>query len=70
MKKFLIKKLKIAFEEFEKENELKEKVFVVAGGVAANKKIRSMLINLCEANNYKSIFPPIEQCCNDWNGRS
>ena len=21
-----------------------------------------MLINLCEANNYKSIFPPIELC--------
>ena len=37
-------------------------MFVVAGGVAAIKKIRSMLINLCEANNYKSIFPPIELC--------
>ena len=37
-------------------------VALVAGGVAANKKIRSMLINLCEENNYKSIFPPIEFC--------
>ena len=62
VEEILNKKTKIAFEEFEKENELKEKVFVVAGGVAANKKIRSMLINLCEANNYKSIFPPIEFC--------
>ena len=62
VEQILNKKTKIAFEEFEKENELKEKVFVVAGGVAANKKIRSMLINLCEANNYKSIFPPIELC--------
>ena len=62
VEEILKKKTKIAFEEFEKENELKEKVFVVAGGVAANKKIRSMLINLCEANNYKSIFPPIELC--------
>ncbi len=62
VEEILNKKTKIAFEEFEKENELKEKVFVVAGGVAANKKIRSMLINLCEANNYKSIFPPIELC--------
>ena len=62
VEEILYKKTKIAFEEFEKENELKEKVFVVAGGVAANKKIRSMLINLCEANNYKSIFPPIELC--------
>ena len=62
VEEILNKKTKIAFKEFEKENELKEKVFVVAGGVAANKKIRSMLINLCEANNYKSIFPPIELC--------
>ena len=62
VEEILNKKTKIAFEEFEKENELKEKVFVVAGGVAANKKIRSMLINLCEDNNYKSIFPPIELC--------
>ena len=62
IEEILNKKTKIAFEEFEKENKLKEKVFVVAGGVAANKKIRSMLINLCEANNYKSIFPPIELC--------
>ncbi len=62
VEEILYKKTKIAFEEFEKDNELKEKVFVVAGGVAANKKIRSMLTNLCEANNYKSIFPPIELC--------
>jgi N6-L-threonylcarbamoyladenine synthase len=62
VEEILKKKTKIAFEEFEKENELKEKVFVVAGGVAANKKIRSMLIKLCEDNNYKSIFPPIELC--------
>ena len=62
VEEILNKKTKIAFEEFEKENELKEKVFVVAGGVAANKKIRSMLIKLCESNNYKSIFPPIELC--------
>ena len=62
VEEILNKKTKIAFEEFEKENKLKEKVFVVAGGVAANKKIRSMLVNLCEANDYKSIFPPIELC--------
>ena len=58
----LYKKTKIAFTEFEKINKFKEKAFVVAGGVAANKKIRSMLIKLCKENNYKSIFPPIEFC--------
>jgi len=24
--------------------------------------IRSMLINLCKENNYRSVFPPIEIC--------
>ena len=58
----LYKKTTIAFSEFEKENNLDEKIFVVAGGVAANKDIRSMLINLCKEKKYKSIFPPIELC--------
>ena len=58
----LKKKTKIAFEEFEKENKIKEKIFVIAGGVAANKKIRSLLIDLCKENNYQSIFPPMEFC--------
>ena len=58
----LYKKTKIAFRDFEKNNKPKEKVFVVAGGVAANLKIRFMLTNLCEEENYKSIFPPTEMC--------
>ena len=62
VEEILYKKTKIAFSEFEKQNNLKDKIFVVAGGVAANKKIRTMLINLCNENNYTSIFPPIELC--------
>ena len=58
----LHKKTKIAFTEFEKQAKPKEKKFVVAGGVAANKTIRNMLIKLCEENNYEHIFPPIELC--------
>ena len=58
----LYKKTKIAFDEFEKEKKIKEKKFVVAGGVAANKNIRSMLEKLCKEKNYHSIFPPIELC--------
>ena len=58
----LYKKTKIAFNEFEKENKIKEKKFVIAGGVAANKNIRSMLEKLCKEKNYHSIFPPIELC--------
>jgi len=30
--------------------------------VAANKRIRSMLIDLCHEKNYQSLFPPIEFC--------
>ena len=72
VEEILMKKTKVAIDEFEKQSNPKEKVFVVAGGVAANKKIRSMLINLCKENNYQSLFPPIElcrQCCYDCNGR-
>ena len=62
IEEILYKKTKIAFADFEKENKVKEKVFVVAGGVAANQNIRSMLTNLCIEENYQSIFPPIELC--------
>ena len=58
----LYKKTKIAFTEFEKLTKLKEKKFVVAGGVAANKEIRNMLVKLCVEKNYDPIFPPIELC--------
>ncbi len=58
----LHKKTKIAFDEFEKQMRPKEKKFVVAGGVAANKKIRDMLIELCKKENYEAIFPAIELC--------
>ncbi len=62
IEEILEKKTKIAFDKFEKQNDPKEKVFVVAGGVAANKKIRSMLVSLCKEKNYQSLFPPIELC--------
>ena len=62
IEEILYKKTIIAFNEFEKMNNPKEKNFVVAGGVAANKKIRIMLTKLCEEKNYQSIFPPIEFC--------
>ena len=62
IEEILYKKTKIAFKEFEKQNNLTKKNFVVAGGVAANKNIRNMLINLCGEKNYQSIFPPTELC--------
>ena len=62
IEEILYKKTKIAFTNFEKQNNPNKKSFVIAGGVAANKNIRNMLISLCEEQNYQSIFPPIELC--------
>ena len=62
IEEILYKKTKIAFDQFEKKTKAKKKIFVIAGGVAANKKIRSMLVNLCNKEDYKSVFPPIEFC--------
>ena len=62
IEQILFKKTKIAFNEFEKQSNPKKKILVVAGGVAANKNIRSMLKNLCINEDYQSIFPPIELC--------
>ena len=62
IEEILYKKTKIAFREFEEQNNPQKKIFVVAGGVAANQNIRTMLKNLCLEENYQSIFPPIELC--------
>ena len=62
IEQILYKKTKIAFSEFQNQNKTKEKILVIAGGVAANKNIRSMLTNLCKEENYQSIFPPLELC--------
>ncbi len=58
----LLKKTTVAFKEYEKVNSKKNKIFVMAGGVAANEKIRQMLIKLCDENGYKPVFPPINLC--------
>jgi len=62
IEEILYKKSKIAFAEFKKINKTKEKKFVVAGGVAANKRIREVLTNLCDEEGFEAIFPPINLC--------
>ena len=62
IEEILYKKSKIAFEYFKKINNTKKNRFVVAGGVAANKKIREVLINLCEEEDFHAVFPPIDLC--------
>ena len=62
VEEILYKKSKVAFEEFKKINKNNNNTFVVAGGVAANKKIRKVLTNLCIEENFNPIFPPINLC--------
>ncbi len=62
IEEILYKKSKIAFKEFRNINKKKNNIFVVAGGVAANKKIRERLINACNEENFKPIFPPLNLC--------
>ena len=62
IEEILYKKSKIAFKEFKKINKTNTNKFVVAGGVAANKKIREVLTNLCEEEDFEAIFPPINLC--------
>ena len=62
IEEILYKKSKVAFEEFKNLNGSNGKKFVVAGGVAANKKIRKALTKLCYEENFEAIFPPIDLC--------
>jgi len=62
VEEILYKKSKVAFKEFKNLNNDKRNIFVVAGGVAANKKIREVLTKLCIEENFESIFPPINLC--------
>jgi N6-L-threonylcarbamoyladenine synthase len=62
IEEILYKKSKVAFKEFKDLNNNKDNTFVIAGGVAANKKIREILIKLCEEENFNAIFPPINLC--------
>ena len=62
VEEILYKKTKVAFKEFQNINGDKSNTCVVAGGVAANKKIRDTLTKLCEEENFNAIFPPINLC--------
>ena len=62
VEEILIKKSKIAFDEFKKINTKGHNIFVVAGGVAANNGIREVLKRLCKKENFEANFPPINLC--------
>ena len=62
VEEILYTKSKFALKEFKKIKNNKNNIFVVAGGVAANKKIREILIKLCKEENFNSIFPSMDLC--------
>ena len=62
IEEILYKKTKIAFAEFKKIYGNKNNLFVIAGGVASNKKIRDRLNLLSKEENFETIFPPIDLC--------
>ncbi len=61
IEEILYRKSKVAFEEFKKRNK-NNNIFVIAGGVASNKKIRTKLKNLSLKEKFQPIFPPINLC--------
>ena len=62
IEQIMYKKTNIAFDEYEKINNSNNNIFVIAGGVAANKNLREMFKKICNERDFKSIFPPIELC--------
>ena len=62
VEEILFEKTKIAFKEFKKNNSNKKNIFVIAGGVASNNKIRKKLTNLSLKEKFEPIFPPINLC--------
>ena len=62
IEEILNKKSEVALNEYKKIHGNKGNTFVVAGGVAANKKIRNVLKKLCDEKNFKPLFPSISLC--------
>ena len=58
----LHEKTKVAMEEFSKNKKNIQKTFVIAGGVAANLRIRENLTKLAKEKNFTSVFPPKNLC--------
>jgi len=58
----LCEKSKFAMSLFKKNYNNKKNIFVIAGGVASNNKIRKKLIDLSINNNFEPIFPPKNLC--------
>ena len=58
----LYEKTKVAMDNFLKNKKNKKNIFVIAGGVASNMKIRENLIKLSKEKKFLPIFPPKNLC--------
>jgi len=58
----LYEKTLVAMKDFLKNKKRKKNTFVIAGGVAANLKIRENLTKLAKEKNFISVFPPVNLC--------
>jgi len=58
----LYEKTKVAMDNFLKNKKNKKNIFVIAGGVASNMKIRENLKKLSEEKKFLPIFPPKNLC--------
>ncbi len=55
-------KCKSAMNEFSSTHKKSKKIFVISGGVAANKSIRNNLDQLSKEMGFENFFPPIKLC--------
>jgi N6-L-threonylcarbamoyladenine synthase len=62
IEEILYEKSKVAFDVFRKKNGKINNSFVIAGGVASNKRIRETLTKLSLSEKFQPIFPPINLC--------
>merc|ERR1711991_566841 len=62
IEEILVEKTKRAFRMYLNENNYFNKTFVVAGGVAANKGIKSRLTKLSSNNKFECFFPDLGLC--------
>ncbi len=58
----LYEKTKVAMDKFTENKNNKNRSFVIAGGVAANLKIRENLKKLAKEKNFIPVFPPTNLC--------
>jgi len=62
IEEILYEKTKKAFDIYFSENKNKKRTFVVAGGVAANKRIKYVLNELSKEKKFECLFPDISLC--------